>query len=1149
MSFNAAGHLESLTPAQRSAVTFDAGPLVVLSGPGTGKTRVIIHRIAHLVTPTSDGGRGVEPEQVVAVTFTVKSATEMRERLARLLGATVAERVQVRTFHGLGQRLIARFPDLLGLPAMPRLIDSAERRVLLRDLIDAHDLLPESAGLGREGVLDEVTRFIETIWNNAITPERCAEYASRERAAIDRGDSIDDVERQARSLALRRFEDMTRLTALFERACRERGWFSMSELLTLPIRLLRTSPLAASIVRSEWRHVIVDEFQDVNAAQIELLRLLAPPAAGAGPGPDLCIVGDDDQAIYEFRGADDRAFQKFARIWPGHQTIELADNFRSAPCVIDVANDIMSRAAASSRFRPDKSIVPADVPGPPGWQEDAPGEPAIVQAVKLSHDFDDADVISAMVLAELRRRPGMTLDQVAVIGRNWRDLARIAAAFDLHQIDYSMRERRDVADDDGVHDVLAWLELLTDPGATWAVRRALWRPPVSIATEEAARWERLYKAARSRRGTGADSDAPTESFIEWLRWHADRADLLAPPPRPDDLAGLRLLLRMHDQLRADASSLRAEEAIFRVMTTIDAAHADLRSGAALAARVAALVAVLRFARERQSRLPAPGDLAAFLAYYRDLDDKERDFTSEWEGRIDGPRTDSDAGDDEGRGVQLLTAHGAKGLEFDTVFVPRITPRHGFPTIKVETPALPDDQHLIDRAGDTRSPADRKEAEERRLFYVACTRAKRRLILLAKWNKGASSSVHLLEELIRDRDHGPAIDVHAQADVLASATAAGVPGITTSAPRGALEREASGLAPAPPPREAIARARSDAREAAAHALAGVDRSAISADDLHAAGEVLRDAAGRLAIIGAIDRAEPAPEWITESASWVALDASLRRAHHPAPAPAAGAYPFRALPPPLHLSHQQISDFRSCPRCYYAKHVLGLSEPSSDRASFGFVAHKAIERFYREWTAAENADVPTPRPDADRLVALGRELFLAQTPRYREVDRSELRRLEAQLRVFHRRLHSETLHVSEIEQEIEFDYPLDGHVHRFMARIDRLDQLAPTPGRAGGTRIVDYKTGEPTRKLLEPAPDDLQLGIYALAVQSRMGDTPLTGVAEYWVLATGDRGVIDLGELRLDKVRKEIDGVIRQMIAGDFARSSERTCRGMCAIFGD
>ncbi|HEX6754779.1 MAG TPA: UvrD-helicase domain-containing protein, partial [Mycobacteriales bacterium] len=269
----ARGVLGGLDPEQRAAAEAP-GPLLVVAGPGTGKTRTLTHRLAHLVTE-----RGIPPESCLAITFTRRAAGELGERLAAL----GAGGVLVTTFHGLGLRIVRENAHRLGLAGAVRVADEAERLVLAREA------LGDDAAAPTRRLLDLVARL-------ALDPAA--------------GPEPELVGPLARYRAGKRARDLV----------------DLDDLLALPVALLRDDPVLAAAYRERWTHVAVDEYQDVDAAQYALLELLDPA--------DLCAIGDPDQAIYSFRGADVGFFLRFAEDFPGARTVRLTRNYRSTAPVL-----------------------------------------------------------------------------------------------------------------------------------------------------------------------------------------------------------------------------------------------------------------------------------------------------------------------------------------------------------------------------------------------------------------------------------------------------------------------------------------------------------------------------------------------------------------------------------------------------------------------------------------------------------------------------------------------------------------------------------------------------------------------------------------------------------------------------------------------
>ncbi len=260
------------------------------------------------------------------------------------------------------------------------------------------------------------------------------------------------------------------------------------------------------------------------------------------------------------------------------------------------------------------------------------------------------------------------------------------------------------------------------------------------------------------------------------------------------------------------------------------------------------------------------------------------------------------------------------------------------------------------------------------------------------------------------------------------------------------------------------------------------------------------------------------------------------------PAHGAPPcWAVLRPPLALSYSFINEYMRCPRCFFVKRVLHMPESVSGEIELGQTAHRALEEFSVRFRRADAEG--TPLPTLADLIDAGRRALYATAGPDREIDRQMHTRLAELLRVVHTRLHKDTDHIVECEHSHVFPYRHGEREHRFSAKIDRIDTLAD-----GGVRIIDYKSGGALKRYTQPDTDDLQMAIYAMAVAHGRGIEPaeLKGRAEYWLLASGERGILDLSALKWDKVRKQIDGAIEGILKGDYPPGKK--CSGECDILG-
>ncbi len=621
--------LVDLNDGQREAVLHGAGPLLVLAGAGSGKTRVIVHRIARLVRE-----EGVVPWRILGVTFTNKAAGEMRERLAVLLGALASE-LWVQTFHAFGARFLRREAARAGLsPSFPIYDDDDQLRLVKGILAELG--AEDGEILGARGALSRIDR-----WKGlALLPGelRVGEH---------------DVEGElAREVYAR-----------YEAALGRAGAADFGDLLMRPVRLLEEDERLRARWAERFEHLLVDEFQDTNPVQYRLLRLLA------GSRGNVCVVGDDDQAIYRWRGADVENILGFDRDFPGARVVKLERNYRSTRNVLDAAHAVIARASR----RREKRL----------WTEEGPGEPLALVVGQDEHD--EAEKIARTV--SLERARGTAGDEIAVLYRTNAQSRPIEAALRAARIPYVIVRGTSFYERAEVKDAAAYLRLALEPRSDLDLERVVNRPPRGIGEKTV---ERLRAHARERGASLYDALAEVDA-VPGLKPAARRA----LSSFRDTLAGLA-----KDAPALDAG-IAVQEVLRRtgLLARLEAEHTDEATE-----RAENLVELVAAAREfdeatlgapppRDPEEPVPPALARFLEQIALLGE-------------------ADQATPEGR-VALMTMHAAKGLEFTAVLLSGM-----------EEGTFPREPW-----GDL-SPAEAAAAqdEERRLCYVGMTRAKKRLTL-------------------------------------------------------------------------------------------------------------------------------------------------------------------------------------------------------------------------------------------------------------------------------------------------------------------------------------------------------------------------------------------------------------------------------------
>jgi DNA helicase-2/ATP-dependent DNA helicase PcrA len=616
-----------LNPAQRQAVEHGTGPVLVLAGAGSGKTRVITHRIVGLLE------RGTPPRAIVALTFTNKAAGEMRERVAHTLGGrrgrSPVSALTVSTFHSFGLMVLGQEKEALG--GAFTIFDQGDQTSLIKQLLRA-------AGADRSYDAQAVLARISNAKNAFLSAEE-----------MPNADAYDEIARV--------------VYPRYQAALRQYKAFDFDDLVCEVARFWRRDEAARARWQDKFLYILVDEYQDTNRAQLELLRLLA------GDRKNVCAVGDDDQAIYGWRGADVRNILDFDQHFPGARVIKLEQNYRSRMPVLDVANAVIARRTDAK------------------WRKvlfsDRPGGEKVGLVVAPTPEVEATWV--ARDVRRLVREEGVRPRNVAVLYRSNAQSALIEAALREQGIAHRVVGGAQFFERKEVKDVLAYMKLALNPSDEISLRRVINHPPRGIGETSL---EKLALAAATR---------------GWSLWQSvERCDAL------DDLPngardGCRALAQALADARRDLGAGRPPSVVARSLcdavkfdAEIDTSAQSPTAAAKRRANVQGLLATLARREEREG--PGTDGLASFL----------RALTMDIE-------PDSE---DTGDVVTLSTLHGSKGLEFDYVFL-----------IGCEEGYLPHARTIDTRATDASEATGGADIEEeRRLFYVGITRARDRLVL-------------------------------------------------------------------------------------------------------------------------------------------------------------------------------------------------------------------------------------------------------------------------------------------------------------------------------------------------------------------------------------------------------------------------------------
>ncbi len=638
--------LAGLNPQQREAVLYRGPALLIVAGAGSGKTRVLTNRIGHLLRSGD-----AYPSQILAITFTNKAAAEMRERVSGLIGDT-GRGMWISTFHSACVRILRKEAQQFGFTSSFTIYDSGDSRALIKRLVKEHEA--DSYGLAPAAVQSRISKLKNELQD--------ADSYARDANMSDPAERV-----------------FVEVFADYQRQLQKANAFDFDDLIGQTVYLFRAFPHIADQYRRRFRHILVDEYQDTNHAQYSLIRELTKPVSGEGesfesggmmifeapkasqlPAASLTVVGDSDQSIYAFRGADIRNITEFERDYPGAKVVLLEQNYRSTQNILSAANAVIS----NNFDRKDKKL----------WTDRGAGEKIIGFTGYSQHD--EAQFVADEI--ERLRGAGVPYNEMAVFYRTNSQSRALEEIFIRAALPYKIMGGTKFYERAEIKDALAYLIAVANPADEMALRRILNRPKRGIGDVSAASIARFAAdngisfrdalANATLLGFGPKITNAISALDQVLR---EAAEILIPssgevPPPTSVAEGLTLLLNKSgyfDMLRMSKDP--QDEARLENLDEF--------------------VAVAReFARNNPEGTIS--DFLADVALVADADDL----------------------DDESGVVSLMTLHTSKGLEFDVVFL-----------TGVEEDLIP---HRIS-ANEPGGPQ-----EERRLFYVGVTRARKRLHL-------------------------------------------------------------------------------------------------------------------------------------------------------------------------------------------------------------------------------------------------------------------------------------------------------------------------------------------------------------------------------------------------------------------------------------
>ena len=647
MEMNGTTVLEGLNSEQKAAVSCVEGPVLIVAGAGSGKTRVLTSRIAYILS------KGCDPSRILALTFTKKAATEMKERIALMVGEKLARRLYMGTFHSVFIRFLREFSESLGYPQSFTIYDTSDSvsaiKACLKELgLDDKVYKPKDV-LGR----------ISMAKNNLVTPSAYRRNANalQNDAAAKKPRIVDIYER-------------------YNEKCRQAGVMDFDDILLNMNILLRDNPAALESIAGRFDYIMVDEYQDTNYSQYLILKKLSQFHK------NICVVGDDSQSIYAFRGAKIENILNFKKDYPDHHIFRLEQNYRSTKVIVDAANSVIARNSAR---------IPKECYSM-GEQGDK------IRLIKAYTEQEEALMIVSEILSLVRFERSEYQD-FAILYRTNSQSRALEEALRRRNVPYMIYSGNSFFERAEVKDMMAYFKLAVNPNDDESFKRIVNKPTRGIGDTSMAALiaaasvhkVSLFKAAFA---DDLDTFGLKQAAINKIREFCQKMNTLCVRAQKDDAyavasalamdSGLFMLYKSDTSIEGQSKAANVEELLNSVKNYVEERHHEMFEEMQADGQIADGVEL------SESDLP-PVLLNDFLENVSLLS-----------------AVDVDDDEDGSNKVALMTVHSSKGLEFPYVFVAGM------------------EENIFPSGGFLAS--DTEIEEERRLFYVAMTRAKKLLQL-------------------------------------------------------------------------------------------------------------------------------------------------------------------------------------------------------------------------------------------------------------------------------------------------------------------------------------------------------------------------------------------------------------------------------------
>jgi len=727
-----------LNSEQRKAILHEKGPAIVIAGAGTGKTRVVTERIVYLIKK-----RKVKPEEILAVTFTEKAAGEMLDRVDRMLPYGYGD-LWILTFHGLCDRILRESSLHIGINPGYELMGYPEQLAFLRKHLFKEFKLSYFRPLNNPyKFIDALIKYVSRLQDEDVSPEEFLAFAKSKQSKLSSGDEAEKIEEE-------KILELANFYIDYQRLKLKNNKLDFGDLLFYTLDLFRKRPNVLKEYQKRFKYVMVDEFQDTNYIQNEIAMLLSEPEN------NIMVVGDDDQAIYRFRGASVSNILQFQEKFPDAKVITLNKNYRSLQDILDGAYKVIKnnnpyRLEVKARVNKKlQSMIDKKRRSEKSrnkgrslelFPEDVKRKDSAVEVYRFSRDFDEADFIAQKIMqlsgasptSHKKKNEKIDLENIAVLVRAHDHLTQIVQRLRFYGIPYQFGGTTDLFSRPVVKDIMALLRVVKDPTDDVSMYRVLTfscfeltsKSLIDLTNRAGYLGIPLYSLVN--RFIAEECDDVTQkdmkirygsrdNFLENNGINNQKANDLEKKSgeRFDNMISKEGLIRLKsffnyvDKAREKMVRYHGiSNELFNLLKQIDFIsylEEKKRDADSIASLYELLTVIQQFEYE------GPFTLSETVEYLENLEAlggvEQREVES-------FPR----------RGVQLMTIHGAKGLEFDAVIIPCLV-NGRFPSRSREDPiSIPDEviKEILPEG-------DEKIQEERRLFYVGMTRAKKKVVL-------------------------------------------------------------------------------------------------------------------------------------------------------------------------------------------------------------------------------------------------------------------------------------------------------------------------------------------------------------------------------------------------------------------------------------